>query len=184
MRIFEAKRRLASRPIRRMRVPGDPREGPHKINQQLNENFVKSVDELNTRFRQAGCKLHYHNGFIQLSEDALFLREAEQPFWHLVADELWKNVDTDMKEAIDRRDGDVRDPVFYAARALESTIKIISDQMGWTHGGEKGAHNYIDNLGKKTSGFVERWEADSLKNISPRSGIHLATGPEAQKCPA
>jgi hypothetical protein len=41
----------------------------------------------------------------------------------------------------------------------ESTIKIISDEKGWTHGGEKGAHNYIDNLGSKKAGpFIESWE--------------------------
>ena len=161
LRLLKAKRQ----PPGRMRVPGDRGKVFREWNRQLNENFEKAVDELNTRFRQAGCKLHYHNGFIQFSEDELVLREAEQPFWLLVADTLWRNVDTDMKEAIDRRDGAGRDPAFYAARALESTIKIISDQKGWTHGGEKGAHNYIDNLGKKTSGFIGRWEADSLKNF-------------------
>ncbi len=79
----------------------------------------------------------------------MFLHEAEEPFWKLVADPIWKNVDTDMKEAIDRRDGGERDPAWYAARALESTIKIISGEKGWSHGREKGAHNYIDNLAKK-----------------------------------
>ncbi len=143
---LNAKRRPPSGVIR---IPGDPEIGLRAWNKKLNEAFQVRVDELNTRFRQAGCKLHYHNGFIQVSEDALFLHEAEEPFWKLVADPIWKNVDTDMKEAIDRRDGGERDPAWYAARALESTIKIISGEKGWSHGREKGAHNYMDHLAKE-----------------------------------
>jgi hypothetical protein len=70
-----------------------------------------------------------------------------------------------MKEALDLRDTDGRDPAFYAARALESTIKIISDSKGWTHGKERGAHNYIDNLTSKANSFITPWESDSLKNF-------------------
>jgi hypothetical protein len=45
--------------------------------------------------------------------------------------------------AFDLRDSQGRDPAFYAARALESTIKIISDDKQLTTGREKGAANYI-----------------------------------------
>jgi len=76
----------------------------------------------------------------------------------------WKNVDLDIKEAIDRRDNGVRDAAFYAARALESTIKIISDQKGWTRGREGGAQNYIDNLCNLRGGnLIEEWEKEALK---------------------
>jgi hypothetical protein len=83
-----------------------------------------------------------------------------------VADPLWKNVYLDMKGALDRRDANDKDPAFYAARALESAIKIISDQEGWTHGSEKGAHNYIDNLGSAKNGaFIKGWEREALKRF-------------------
>ena len=127
--------------------------------------FQTNVDELNARFRQAGYPLNYHNGFIQISTDDLVQKQVETPFWMLVADPVWQNVDVDMKNALDLRDSDGRDPAFYAARALESTIKIISDKRGWTHRGEKGAHNYIDNLASKTSGFILPWERASLKEF-------------------
>ncbi|WKA29811.1 AbiJ-NTD4 domain-containing protein [Bradyrhizobium roseum] len=146
-----------------LQLPGDPAAGVRESNKKLNDTFRQLVDELNTRFRQAGCSLHYHNGFIQRSEDSLVLSTVEQPFWNIVAAPKWKNVDIDMKEAVDRRDEGTRDPAFYAARALESTIKIISDEKGWTHGGERGAHNYIDNLLSSKAKFIELWEAESLK---------------------
>lgn len=132
-------------------------------NQSLNNTFTSSVHELNERFRRAGCKLHYHNGFIQLSVDELTLKQVEEPFWGLVSGNDWKNVDYDMKEAVDKRDTGDRDPAFYAAKALESTIKIISKKKGWTTGKENGASNYIDNLFR--GGLVIVWEREGLKNF-------------------
>jgi hypothetical protein len=161
--ISEAVLRLSRKTGGTIRLPGDPADGVRAYNAKINETFRQHLDELNTRFRQAGCDLHYHNGFIQRSGDTLVLNAIEQPFWDAVAAPKWKNVDVDMKEAVDRRDEGTRDPAFYAARSLESTIKIISDEKGWTHGGERGAHNYIDNLSSQKAGFIEPWEAETLK---------------------
>ena len=101
-----------------------------------------------------------------------------------MADPRWTNIDIDMKEALDRRDANDRDPAFYAARALESTIKIISDQKGWTHGSEKGAHNYIDNLGNKNNGtFIVDWERDTLKSFFTHIRNRLGHGPGSAAMP-
>jgi hypothetical protein len=49
---------------------------------------------------------------------------------------------------------------------LESAIKIISDEKGWTTGNEKGAANYIDHLASANHGrFIEAWESDALKAL-------------------
>jgi hypothetical protein len=146
-----------------LRVPGDTAEGVRAKNVSLNAKFQIAVNELNARFRQADCQLHYHNGFIQISEDQTVAQEIETPFWKLVAEPKWHNVDHDMKEAIDLRDTGGRDPASYAARSLESTIKIISGEKQLTTGKEKGAANYIDNLmGAK---FIEVWEMEALKHF-------------------
>lgn len=149
--------------IGEMRVPGSVIVGLTSQNNNLNQDFRDAVEELNARFRQAGSNLNYHNGYIQLANDELALQQIEVPFWKLVDVPKWKNVDTDMKEAVDLRDTNGRDPAFYAARALESTIKIISDEKNWTHGRENGAHNYIDNLASKKATFIKDWESDALK---------------------
>jgi len=152
-------------PNRFLRVPGSRVDGVKAYNEKLNNDFQNSANELNERMRQAGFKLNYHNGFIQISTDQLIEDQIEKAFWLIVNDDTWKNVDVDMKEAIDRRDNNDRDPAFYAARALESAIKIISENKGWTHGGEKGAHNYIDNLiSKKNGSFITTWEGKVLKD--------------------
>jgi hypothetical protein len=146
--------------------------------------FRASVEELNARFRQAGYPLNYHNGFIQISSDDLVQTEVETPFWRLVAHPKWQNVDIDMKEALDLRDSDGRDPAFYAARALESAIKIISEHKGWTHGKEKGAYNYIDNLASKANGFIMQWEAESLKAFFTNVRNPFGHGPGSDKMPS
>lgn len=162
---------------RGIRLPGNRVEGVRAFRAQKTEKFQESVDELNTRFRQAGYPLHYHNGFIQFSTDDRMQREVETPFWSIVSDPMWKNVDHDMKEALDLRDSGGRDPAFYAARALESTIKIISGKKGWTHGGEKGAHNYIDNLAAKKNALIEPWESKVLKEFFTEVRNPLGHGP-------
>ncbi|UFX41936.1 hypothetical protein HAP47_0021810 [Bradyrhizobium sp. 41S5] len=170
-----------ARPPRSIRVPGSYEDGIRSANEKMNKAFREAVDELNARFRQAECKLNYHNGFVQIATDEFTQNEIEKPFWRLVDSPKWKNVDTDMKEAFDRRDNSARDPAFYAVRALESAIKIISDDKGWTHGKEKGAHNYIDNLSSK--GFITAWEASGLKHLFTSVRNPLGHGPGSAEMP-
>jgi hypothetical protein len=125
------------------------------------------VAELNERFRQARMPLTFHSNLIQMSDDALLEEELERPFWNIVADPKWANVDLQMKEAIDHRDRGERNAVSSAMNALESTIKTISDVGGWTKGTEKGAAHYIDNLVKERNGvrFLAVWEKDVLVKL-------------------
>jgi hypothetical protein len=168
----------------RMVVPRDRRESMVRMNAQRNSVFKAQVDELNARFRQAGVGLHYHNGFIQRATDDLVQSQVETPFWEAVADPFWKNVDHDMKEALDLRDSAGRDPSFYAARALESAIKIVSGIKGWIHGGEKGAHNYIDNLAAKKNALIAPWEAASLKDFFTHVRNPFGHGPGSDEMPS
>lgn len=174
--IFEARHR-------QFQSKHNPETSMRAGNATLNKIFADAVTELNERFRQAGMALHFHNGFIQLASDSLSTQEFIQPFWDLVANDKWANVDLDMKEAIDRRDKGDSDPAFYAARALESTIKIISDDKGWTNGTERGASNFIDNLVSKANGrFIEVWEGEALKRFFSDVRNPIGHGPgSAQK---
>ena len=161
-----------------IRGPGDYSTFLQASNDKLNASFKDSVNELNERLRRAGVKLNYHNGFIQIAEDGLIEAQVETPFWSLLRDPKWENVDRDMKEAIDLRDSGGRDPAWYAARALESTIKIISNTKGWTHGGEKGPKNWVDNLvGARNGKFITQWEHDSLCGFFQSVRNPLGHGP-------
>lgn len=183
-RVQEAELAAKMRPNRGIRLPGNRGDGLHAWNQTQNEMFRASCNELNERFRRSGAKLHYHNGFIQISEDETVTREIEQPFWILVGDPIWQSVDHDMKEAIDLRDSSGRDPALFAAKALESTVKIISDAKGWTRGNEKGATNYIDNLRAKANGeFINGWERESLVEFFSKVRNPFGHGAGSQPVP-
>jgi hypothetical protein len=168
-------------PFGRKKIPGKYSDYAKQQNALMNRVFRDGVHELNTRFRQADCNLNYHNGFIQLAQDSVVEGQIETPFWNLVSGVKWKNVDTDIKEAFDRRDTGARDPAFYAVRALESAIKIISDDKGWTHGKEKGAHNFVDNL--TSNDFLAGWEGNALKHVFTAVRNPLGHGPGAATMP-
>jgi hypothetical protein len=159
----------------------DAAEAVRATNAALNQKFDASFAKLNGRFRQAGYDLNYHNGFIQRTTDDFTSQHIEAPFWGLVGDPKWENVDKDMKEAFDRRDAGTRDPAFYAARALESTIKIISGEKGLTKGGERSAYNYIENLSK--GGLIVTWEAENLKAFFTNVRNPLSHGPGSEQMP-
>ncbi len=146
-------------------------------------NYTSASSELNERFVSARLPLHYHNGYIQLLSDDKITLELEQPFWSAVSEPIWENVDLDIKEAIDQRDTGGKDPALYAAKALESALKIISDELKVTHGGERGAHSFIDNLGKKDVSFVNTWEADFLRLFFTKVRNQLGHGPGSEPMP-
>jgi len=168
----------------RMRATGDPKEAMELVFEKRKNLFLNCVSELNTRFQQAGIKLSYHNGFVQISDDQFVEKNVKTPFWQIAGVPGFENIDTDMKEAIDRRDTGGRDPSFYAAKALESAIKIVSSKHGWTTGKEKGPHNYIDNLASKKNGeFIEKWESESLKQFFTNVRNPFGHGPGDGKMP-
>lgn len=99
-------------------------------------------------------------------------------------EEKWKNVDLDLKESIHKRDNNERDAALYACKGLESTLKILSDDLSFTSGREKGAANYIDNLVSKKNGrMIEVWEADILKIIFSKIRNPHGHGPGNSEMP-
>lgn len=167
-----------------IRIPGRAADGARARNATMNSIFQSQVAELNERFRRAKAPLTYHNGFIQFSMDQQIENQIAKPFWDLVADPLWTNVDIDMKEALDRRDSNDKDPAIFAAKALESAIKIVSDRKQWTRGTEAGAAGYVDNLMSKTNGnFLTPWEGDMLKDYFRKVRNPVGHGPGSDKMP-
>lgn len=171
-------------PYRGLRVPGSAVDGVKACNATINLTFESQVEELNERFRRAKAPLTYHNGFIQLALDETIEQNIAKPFWALVADQIWNNVDIDMKEALDRRDSNDKDPAIFAAKALESAIKIVSDTKGWTRGTETGAAQYIDNLVSKANGsYLATWEGEMLKDYFRKVRNSVGHGPGSEPMP-
>lgn len=182
--VLEAQRRSQG-PSSSMLIPGDPTAYVKSVNALINQTFQGQVDELNERFRRAGVPLTYHNGFIQVATDEVIEREIATPFWQLVSSPIWSNVGIDMAEALDRRDANDKDPAIFAAKALESAIKIVSDVKGLTRGVESGAAAYIDNLvGKANGAVLAIWEGDMLKDYFRKVRNSLGHGPGSEPMPS
>ncbi|MEO3474100.1 hypothetical protein AAFN86_19690 [Roseomonas sp. CAU 1739] len=124
----------------------------------------QAITELNARMRAAGLEFHYHNGLLQFAQDGLIQSRLSEPCWALLRDAVWANAEIELKEAFHAADGRRADAAFHVAKALESVVKVISDQKGWTRGNENGASAYIDNLVSQQNGrFIAPWEAELLK---------------------
>ncbi len=123
-----------------------------------------AIREVNERFQLHDLPYHYHHGVIQEASDDLSMATVQSPFWTITAHQRWASVDREMKEALDSRDQGKPNASFHALKALESALKILSDDLGLTQGGERGAANYIDNLGsKRGKQYIASWESEQLK---------------------
>ena len=130
------------------------------------QSTMAGIVELNARFKEAGLPFEYHNGLIQRIDDELTTNEIERPFWSMVSDPKFSNVDSDIKEALDRRDSGKPDAAFHALKALESVLKILSDDLGRTRNSEKGAADFVDNLvSSKLGRYIDTWEAEAIKSL-------------------
>ena len=178
----ELRDKAASRAIS---VSGSWTNNLRALNDTMNKMFAANVHELNERLQQADMPLHYHNGYLQITQDDLLQKQVEQPFWMLVQSAEWKNVSIDMAESIDRRDTGGRDPSFYAAKALESTIKVVCDIKGWTTGNEKGVSDFLNHLESKANGaFIAGWERQSIQRFYSDVRNDLGHGPGSQDMPS
>ncbi|MCA3324322.1 MAG: hypothetical protein INF75_06410 [Roseomonas sp.] len=152
--------------------------------EDMNRVFLENMHELNERLKQAGMPLHYHNGYLQVAQDEQIQNQIEQPFWNLVKDSIWKNVSTSMANAIDLRDNGAPDPSLHAAKALESTIKIICEIKGWVSGNEKGISDFLNHLENKANGpFIENWERKILNVFCSEVRNPLSHGPGSKEMP-
>ncbi|MCJ2055927.1 hypothetical protein MKL09_05105 [Methylobacterium sp. J-048] len=134
--------------------------------QYLRQIWPRIEESINRFLQASSIRLTYANLQFQPTDSSIIEKGIHEPFWDLVSDGKWSNVRADMQQAFNQRDSGGPDPAFYAARALESAIKIISNLKEWTTGKEKGASNYLDNLVSQKNGrFIAVWEADILKDF-------------------
>lgn len=121
---------------------------------------------LSDMLQAQSLRLVIRGGRFEPSDGPVLEQAVHDPFWDLVADARWDNVRVDMRQALTLRDSGGPNPALYAARALESAVKIISADNGWLSGRERGAANVIDTLVSIKNGrFIEPWEAEMLKRF-------------------
>jgi len=146
-------------------------------NKKYIDEFENVVNELNLRFRESKLGLFYNHKSIDTYNDKLISENIYEPYWEIMKDEKYKSIDDDIKISFKRLNSNENDAAFYSMRALESCIKIISDDLKLATGKERGAFNYIDTLGSKKVKFIDKWEVDSLKLLFKEIRNPLGHGP-------
>lgn len=131
------------------------------------KNSLESMQtEINQRLKLHKLEFMYHNGYFQKSSDPILESNIATPFWNIISDPKYKNVETDILEALDRYESGGRDSALYAAKALESMMKIICDERGFTTGNEKGAANYLSHLNSsKNNTLIINYEKEELLSL-------------------
>lgn len=110
--------------------------------------------EVNQRAKMHSLDFSYHNGFFQKSDNPAIEEKIMSTFWELVSKQKYKNIETDMLKAYDLYDSNDRDAPLYAAKALESMLKIVCLEKNFTSNSNKPAGFYLDMLNKKENGPV------------------------------
>jgi hypothetical protein len=98
--------------------------------------YLRLVGTVNSRFRENGIGYEYHEESRQLIRtDSLVLHhEAVVPALHLLTDPAYKTAEGEFLKAHEHfRHGEYPDCLTYCCAAIESTIKIICSQKGWSH---------------------------------------------------
>lgn len=132
--------------------------------QRYQAQWTLVEQRLNGFLKASSLRLTFRNlNFVPVGDERL-MDEVVEPFWRLVEDREWANVRKDMQDAFRQRDIGGPNAALLAARALESTIKIISTSRGWTRGNERGAAAYIDNLAAGGR-HIDQWEANIIKRF-------------------
>jgi hypothetical protein len=93
-----------------------------------------AVDELNERFRRAGFGYRYESGNIFRIDNEYTHREITRPALRLLTDPRFKGADEEFRAAHDHyKASEYKDCAVDALNALESTMKVICDQKGWSY---------------------------------------------------
>ncbi|SCW76980.1 hypothetical protein SAMN02927900_04745 [Rhizobium mongolense subsp. loessense] len=172
---------MRAKTVHGVSLPGSQEDRAKNANDKLNKWFSENVNELNVRLARADMRLAYHAGYFQFTGDNLVEEQIRQPFWKVIDHARWANVEVDMLEALDRSDKNGRDPSLYASKALESTLKIISGEKGWTSGKEPGAASFVQNL--KKNGYLKQWEEDILLDFFRKVRNPHGHGPGGEPMP-
>ncbi|MFJ2285329.1 STM4504/CBY_0614 family protein [Pseudomonas iridis] len=141
-----------------------------------NHDYDRRVDscikELNGRFKEAGCGYEYIDGELVRIDSQLLHSEAVKPAIHFLN---VKGFDAPRDEFLGAfvhyRHGRFKEALVNAAKAFESTMKIICDLNGWLYAKTDTANKLITILAD--NGFIPSYHQSHLSALqsSLSSGI-------------
>jgi len=136
------------------------------------EHVDACIAELNGRFKEAGCGYEYTNGELIRIDSQLLHTEAVKPAINFLNAEGFAAPRTEFLGAFAHyRHGRYKEALVDAAKAFESTMKIICTANGWSYAKTDTANKLIVIL--TDNGFIPSYHQSHLASIqaSLSSGI-------------
>ena len=106
---------------------------PYELQDTLYETNKKiAILNLNARFQQHNLGYELVNGQIIRKDSELLVQETITPVFNLLQDKRFSSVEDEIQKAFRfRRSGDNAEAILNAAKAFESTMKVICFEMGY-----------------------------------------------------
>lgn len=139
---------------------------PDELQDTLYETNKKiAILNLNARFRQHNLGYELVNGQIIRKDSELLVQETITPAFSLLQDKRFKSAEDEMQKAFRfRRDGENAEAILNAAKAFESTMAIICNELQYTiKGTKRSAGVYLTAL--RDNGFYPSYLNDHLTHI-------------------
>lgn len=105
----------------------------YRYDQNSESNAKAAIDEINFRMRSAGLGYEYDHEIIRIDAE-LMHAEAVKPALQLLRDKKYAGPEQEFRSAYDHyRKGKNKEAITEAAKAFESTMKVILAKRGWSH---------------------------------------------------
>ncbi|MBS1014989.1 STM4504/CBY_0614 family protein [Acetobacter persici] len=109
-------------------------------------NAKDAIAEINARMRAAGLGYEYDGEIIRVDSE-LVHTETVKPALELLRDKRYAGPEQEFRAAYEHyRNGKNKEAVTEAAKAFESTMKVILAKRGWTHNATDTANKLIATL--------------------------------------
>ncbi|WP_438383525.1 hypothetical protein ABHV46_05670 [Asaia sp. BMEF1] len=113
-------------------------------NYPKDEKREEVIEELNTRFREAGFGYQYDGNKIIRMDNLLIHKEIVEPTLIFLSNPLFNKSDSDYRLAHKHyREGNVKDCIIACGRSFESMMKAICDDKGWQYGSKSRAGDLV-----------------------------------------
>lgn len=109
-------------------------------------HIENAIEEINARMKMAGLGYEYNGEIIRI-ESELIHAEAVKPALTLLREKRYAGPEQEFRTAYDHyRRGKHKEAITEAAKAFESTMKVILDKRGWNHNPNDTASKLISAL--------------------------------------
>lgn len=117
------------------------------IEEEVNSNIDKCIEELNYRFKQHNLGYEFVNGELIRIDNKILHHEVIKPALRLLYEEGFDGAEEEFRKAFEyKRKGDNKNAILEAGKSFESVMKTICDKKGYTYDKTKDTAKTLINI--------------------------------------